>query len=129
MSSNGPSRKNRRREHIQSWARHDCPPLPTIEYNIYSYSNDTGPRACWKKCGSTDHPESAISHAEELYKSGQYKKVEVKQRYFDSKTRRNIDHTCHVFENTAATKLPSRLTTLAVFSIMAIFVIGYALKV
>lgn len=85
--------------YADSWARHECPPLPHIEYNIYSYSNDDNPRACWQKCGSAGEARSAVVHAETLFNSGAFSKIEVKQRYFDTKTRRNIDETWRIFEH------------------------------
>jgi len=54
-------KKNNSTNYKESWAHHECPPLTHIEYNIYSYSNDDNPRACWQKCGSAPHPQS--SHA------------------------------------------------------------------
>lgn len=114
--------------HSESWARHECPPLTHIEYNIYSYSNDDSPRACWQKCGSADHAESAIHHAEELYNSGQFKKVEVKQKYYDLRTQRNIDETWRVFEKGSHRTSPSTwILGFAVASAIIAFAIAYAM--
>ncbi len=96
--SNALKKKNSGTNYKESWAHHECPPLPQIEYNIYSYSNDQSPRACWQKCGSAPHAESAVIHAENLFNTGQFKKIEVKQRYYDPRAGRNVDETWRVFE-------------------------------
>ena len=111
----------------QSWAHHECPPLTHIEYNIYSYSNDDSPRARWQKCGSADQADSAIVHAESLFNSGQFKKVEVKQRYFDLKTQRNIDETWRVFEQEKRRAPANWVMGFAFVSAMVVFVITYAM--
>lgn len=111
----------------KSWARHECPPLTHIEYNIYSYSNDDSPRSCWQKCGSADQADSATIHAESLFNSGQFKKVEVKQRYFDLKTQRNVDETWRVFEQNKRIS-PSRwIMGFAFVSALVVFTITYAM--
>lgn len=100
-------KKSEHINYMQSWARHGGQPLPHIEYNVYSYSNDDSPRSCWQKCGTSEEPLSAISQAETLFRSGQYKKVEVKQRYYDRRTQQNIDETWRVFEKSRPLKKPS----------------------
>ena len=40
----------------------------------------------------------ALKAAEQLFDTGQYSKVEVKQKYFDKKQNRNIDTTLKVFQ-------------------------------
>lgn len=113
--------------HQEAWTPHSGQPLTQIEYNIYSYSNDDSPRARWQKCGSADKAESAIIHAERLFRSGQFKKVEVKQKYFDSKSRRNIDQTWKVFESRKKIKLSSKSVLFAGISAIVAFVATYVL--
>jgi hypothetical protein len=116
--------------HAESWTHHECAPLTHIEYNIYSYSNDDNPRACWQKCGSADQPELAINHAEELYNSGQFSKVEVKQKYYDLRTQRNIDETWRVFEKGGRRTSPSTLIIgFAVTSAIIAFAWTYLMAV
>lgn len=117
--------KNQGTNHSQSWAHHECAPLTHIEYNIYSYSNDDSPRACWQKCGSADHAESAIHHAETLYSSGQFKKVEVKQKYYDLRTQRNIDETWRVFEKGRRTSPSAWIMGFAITSAIVAFAVTY----
>lgn len=105
----------------ESWAHHECPPLPQIEYNIYSYSNDDNPRACWQKCGSAPHAQSAIIHAENLFNTGQYSKIEVKQRYYDPRAQRNIDETWRVFEQAAPRSTSSWLCGAAFVTATILF--------
>lgn len=113
--------------HADSWARHECPPLTHIEYNIYSYSNDDSPRARWQKCGSADEPQSAVVHAENLFNSGSFSKVEVKQRYYDSKTQRNVDETWRVFEHEAVKPRSSWLPSAAFAVATVLLVLSYAM--
>lgn len=109
-----------------SWAHHECPPLTHIEYNVYSYSNDDSPRGCWQKCGSAAHADSAIDRAETLFNSGQFKKVEVKQKYFDRKSGRNIDETCRVFEkDVRRASPPNWVMRIALASALIAFVMTY----
>lgn len=110
-----------------SWAHHECPPLTHIEYNIYSYSNDDNPRACWQKCGSAARADSAIDHAETLFNSGQFRKVEVKQKYFDLKSGRNIDETWRVFEKGHRTSPSDWIMGFALASAMIAFAITYVM--
>ncbi|MFN3826090.1 MAG: hypothetical protein ACK4NR_00520 [Micavibrio sp.] len=110
----------------QSWTRHSSQPLTHIEYNVYSYSNDDSPRACWQKCGTSDEAQSAISQAKDLFRSGQYKKVEVKQRYYDNRTRQNIDETWRVFERASPFKKPTSGTVvIASLLVLLITAVGY----
>lgn len=121
------TRKENSRVHQEAWTPHSGQPLTHIEYNIYSYSNDDSPRACWQKCGSADKAESAIIHAERLFRSGQFIKVEVKQKYFDSKARRNVDQTWKVFERRKAIRLSSKSVAFAGISAIVAFVATYIL--
>ncbi len=130
MATNGLDKKTGNlADRSESWAHHECPPLTNIEYNIYSYSNDENPRACWQKCGSAEHPDHAIIHAETLFNSGQFKKVEVKQRYFDARTQRNIDETWRVFEKTRRTSPSASILGFAFVSAVIAFAITYAMAV
>ena len=108
-----------------SWAHHECPPLTHIEYNIYSYSNDDSPRACWQKCGSAAHADSAIDHAETLFNSGLFRKVEVKQKYFDLKSGRNIDETWRIFEKDRRTSPSDWIMGFAIACALIAFAITY----
>ncbi len=113
--------------HADSWAHHECPPLTHIEYNIYSYSNDDNPRACWQKCGSADEAQSAALHAENLFNSGAFSKVEVKQRYYDSKSQRNIDETWRVFEHEQTRPRSTWLPSAAFAVATILLVVSYAM--
>lgn len=116
--------------YAESWSRHECQPLTHIEYNIYSYSNDDSPRPRWQKCGSADQPELAINHAEELYNSGQFSKVEVKQKYYDLRTQSNIDETWRVFESGTRRTSPSALIMgFAITSAVIAFALAYLMAI
>ncbi|HEY0900502.1 MAG TPA: hypothetical protein VGD95_00130 [Micavibrio sp.] len=120
-------KKNNSTNYKESWAHHECPPLTHIEYNIYSYSNDDNPRACWQKCGSAPHPQSAMIHAENLFNTGQFKKVEVKQRYYDARAGRNIDETWRVFEQDSQRSSSSWLCGAGFITAAVLFVTSMAM--
>lgn len=116
------NRKNSGTNHADSWAHHECPPLTHIEYNIYSYSNDDSPRAHWQKCGSAAQADSAATHAENLFNTGQFSKIEVKQRYYDSRAQRNVVQTWCVFEHETEKSRASWLSCAA-FAVAALMLI------
>lgn len=75
-----------------------------IEFSIYAFeqpNGNNGSRPSWKKAGTKDERQSALTEAETLFSSGKYQKVEVKQKYYDKKKNRNIDVTLRVFESKA----------------------------
>ncbi len=72
-----------------------------IEYTIYTFDYpDKGKTSDnkWEKQGTLHEMKEALDKAEELYKSGEYHKIEVKQKYFDKKKNRNIDMTLKILE-------------------------------
>ncbi len=76
-------------------------PLQGIEYTIYTFAKtDAGDQKNnkWEKHDSQGDMQQVLVKAEELFESGDYQKVEVKQKYFDKKKNRNIDMTLRVFE-------------------------------
>ncbi len=79
-------------------------PLPDqdqgIEYSVYTFANTNNKQSTsnWEKHATKTEMNDAISLAESLFGSGKYKKIEVKQKYFDKKKNRNIDVTLKTFE-------------------------------
>lgn len=73
-----------------------------IEYSIYTFDPSDpkkgGRSNTWLKRDTKTEINDALSIAEKLFKTGKYQKVEVKQKYFDQKSDRNIDTTLKVFE-------------------------------
>ena len=72
-------------------------PLQGLEYTIYTF--DQKDKSSWTKQNTRDERAIALGEAEKLFNSGRYKKVEVKQKYFDKKKNRNIDVTIKVYED------------------------------
>ena len=66
-----------------------------IEYTIYARGQDS---AKAEKQDTKTEMTDALAAAEELFKSGKYLKVEVRQRYFDKKQNREIDTVLKAFE-------------------------------
>ena len=77
------------------------PNMQGLEYTIYTYdqprTNQKG-QIKWEKKDTADDMGNALKKAEALFSSGDYQKVEVKQKYFDKKKNRNVDMTLRVYE-------------------------------
>lgn len=66
------------------------------EYVVYTFGQpgqDHPQPGIWEKKASHAAIGPAVRQAEELYKTGHYHKVEIKQKYFDQRCNRNIDCT------------------------------------
>jgi hypothetical protein len=68
-----------------------------IEYSVHTFAKDESGKDRVQVQGVTNDMEKALKAAENLCDSGQFSKVEVKQKYFDKKNNRNIDMTLKVF--------------------------------
>ena len=72
-----------------------------IEYTIYTFdAPEAGEKSHnrWEKKAVQKEMTTALAQAEKMFRSGKYQKVEVKQKYFDKKSDRNIDLTLKVYE-------------------------------
>lgn len=90
-----------------------------IEYTIYTFDHPQGgakKQPKWQKHESGSEMQEALKKAEELFRAGQYQKVEVKQKYFDKKKNRNIDVTLRVFEKEK--KRDFKLAFIFVFAVL-----------
>ena len=71
------------------------------EYTIYTFQRgegkDDGPER-WQKQDTLDAMPAAIQKAEALYESGQYSRVEIKQKCTNPKNSRIMDTTLKTFE-------------------------------
>lgn len=66
------------------------------EYAVYTFGGhgqERRPLGLWEKKATHPVIATALKQAEELYKTEQYHKVEIKQKYFDPRCNRNIDRT------------------------------------
>lgn len=73
-----------------------------IEYTIYTFDHASAGQkrnARWQKQQSFADMAQALKKAESLYKSGKFHKVEVKQKYFDTKKNRNVDTVLRIYES------------------------------
>lgn len=75
----------------------------SIEYSIYVHHHPASKKSpSWEMVGATTtNMKEAVKKAEDLHASGQYHKVEIKQKYFDPKNNRKIDMTLKVLETRA----------------------------
>lgn len=72
-----------------------------IEYSVYSHDQPKGGQkgpTSWEKQDAFSDMAEALKKAESLFDTGQYSKVEVKQKYFDKKKNRNVDTVLRVYE-------------------------------
>ncbi|MFP4313050.1 MAG: hypothetical protein ACLFR0_01875 [Alphaproteobacteria bacterium] len=71
----------------------------SIEYSIYVYHDPKKkPEKPWEMKGVTPDMNVAMKKAEELNDSREFKKVEVKKKFYDEKNARTIDMTLKTFE-------------------------------
>ena len=72
-----------------------------VEYAIYTFNYDSSykKKMKWKRHETLLDMSKALNKAELLYRSGNYIKVEVKQKYFDIKRNKKIDALLEVFED------------------------------
>lgn len=67
---------------------------------VYHYPEDIEDRhADWEKVAVTDCIQEAANKAQSLYDSHNFKKVEIKKKYFDSKYQRVVDATYKVLQD------------------------------
>lgn len=74
----------------------------SIEYSIVVHNHPKNIKdgaSETEKLDTMTNMEEAFKKAEGLAASGDYQKVEVKKKYFEEKTQRNLDMTLKVFEN------------------------------
>ncbi|HIF25789.1 MAG TPA: hypothetical protein EYG18_02305 [Micavibrio sp.] len=71
-----------------------------IEFSVYTFekTKSAADQGKWQMQGTQTQMADALKAAEQLFDTGQYSKVEVKQKYFDKKQNRNIDTTLKVFQ-------------------------------
>lgn len=85
----------------------------TAEYTIYTFqrsgTGDRGPER-WHRQETLNALPDAIKIAKALYESGQYCKVEIKQKYTDPKCNQLVDTTLKIFQKK---KKPSFKTGIA----------------
>lgn len=84
------------------------------EYAVYTYgiSDQEHRDSCiWEKKASHAIKSAAVRQAEDLYRTGQYMKVEIKQKYFDSRKNRNIGLTLKTLQQK---KNPALRTVMAI---------------
>lgn len=104
----------------------EIPLIPKTEYSVYVYRH---PLHCeedrndWERKSTTVNIRKAMKYAEKFISSGDYQKVEVKKKYFDSRSNRNLEMTVKIYEGGSITKPLSAeaLTAIAVLSMLVAF--------
>lgn len=102
-----------------------------IEYSIFVHHHPKDVKEAGKeseKIEVTNNMDAALKKGEALSKSGQYQKVEIRQKYFEEKTKRNIDVTLKVFDHKP--KKPIGLGLIIGFTVVCgilAFVLAYFL--
>ena len=70
------------------------------EYTIYTFEQPLKQQKgdiVWKKHGTSEDVQSALSEAQSLYDSRKFHKIEVKKKFFDPRKNRSVDQTFKVF--------------------------------
>lgn len=89
----------------------------SIEYSIYVHHHPAAKKSPgWEMVGETNNMKEAMNKAESLHASGNYHKVEIKQKYFDPKNNRKIDMTLKVLESRAKRQIG--LVTILLFALI-----------
>ncbi|MCD8562893.1 MAG: hypothetical protein LRY54_02315 [Alphaproteobacteria bacterium] len=90
----------------------------SIEYTIYVHHHPAAKKdkASEMVGNATTNMKEVMQKAESLHASGQYHKVEIKQKYVDPKNNRKIDMTLKVLETKP--KKPISLVTIILFTLV-----------
>lgn len=75
--------------------------IPEAEYSVYVYlfPEDIGSgHTDWEMRQVTGNINDAVTEAQKLFNTRNFKKVEVKKKYFDTRYSRVVDATCKVFQ-------------------------------
>lgn len=82
-----------------------------VEYTIYTFQDCAGGSEKWQRQDSVSDMKLAMEKARDFFGTGQYCRVEIKQKYTDSKTNRIVDSTLKVFQRKSGKPFWGRLTT------------------
>ena len=96
--------------------------IPDTEYSIYvyHYPEDIEDRCTdWEKIAVTGCVQEAANKAQTLFDSHDFRKVEIKKKYFDTKYRRVIDATYKVLQDKKRVSRRSGIMALFGFSCFA----------
>ncbi len=102
-----------------------------IEYTIYTFqrcSDKAKAQERWQKQDTLADMGAAMTRAESLFDSGDFCKVEIKQKYMDHRNNRVVDTTLKVLERKAKKTLGAGLmTAMAAFGGLLAFGVTYFL--
>jgi hypothetical protein len=97
---------------------------PFVEYSVYifhrPFHNDND-HITWEKRHTTWSMRSACRHAEKLFKTNAYDKVEVKKKFFDPKIARITDKTLKIYQEDG--DRPVGMLAVPLAALMAVSVI------
>jgi hypothetical protein len=84
----------------QTQAARESSKAANIEYTVYTFQRDSAAKGQerWQKQNATSDMAQAMQQAESLFASGNFCKVEIKQKYTDPKNNRVVDMTLKIFE-------------------------------
>lgn len=99
------------------------------EYSIYIYhhpDNYVEGWNDWEKRSVTYDLKAALIEAETLYASNEFQRVEIKEKIYDERRQRPVDHTYKVFDEDEGQPLSTN-TALMIWACM-LFVLGIGVK-
>ena len=89
--------------------------IPETEFSIYVYhypEDIEDKHTDWEMMAVTTCIQEAVNTAQSLYDTNDFKKVEIKKKYFDAKYQRVIDATYKVFQKKRRVSRRSRVMAL-----------------
>ncbi len=107
----------------QLWFSSACVNKP--EFSIYVYHHEFNIEdgfTDWERVSKTTCLQDAFHQAQLLFDSDDFKKVEIKKKYFDPKYQRLIDTPCKVYQDRQ--KISRRSKIIALFSFSCICGLG-----
>lgn len=108
----------------------DSSKAANIEYTIYTFQHcSKKAKERWHKQDSVADMETALQRAENLFDSGDFCRVEIKQKYMDYRNNRVVDTTLKVLERKRKRTLGAgALTVMAAFGGLLVFAVTYFLS-
>jgi len=104
----------------QPWPASSNIATPEFSIYVYHYPEDIEDgHTDWEKIADTLCVQDAVNQAQKLYDSREYKKIEIKKKFFDGKYGRVVDATYKVLQDKKSVSRRSGIFSLFGFSCIA----------
>lgn len=103
----------------QPWPKSIGISEPEFSIYVYHYACDIEEgHTDWEKIAVTPCIQDAVNQAQNLFDTSEFKKVEIKKKYYDTKYQRVVDATYKVFQNKK--RISHRSGIMALFGLSCI---------